>query len=77
MGRIDLNHQWQDIKFRWLEAFHNNEVHPGESVTAYVDADSEWIAEAYMETDYSTITEDDFIDVVKNYAMFKILNKGK
>jgi type I restriction-modification system DNA methylase subunit len=28
MGRIDLNHQWQDIKSRWLEAFHNNEVHP-------------------------------------------------
>jgi hypothetical protein len=50
MGRIDLKHQWQDIKSRWLEAYNNNEVHPGESVTAYVDADSEWIAEAYMET---------------------------
>lgn len=77
MGRIDLNHQWNDIKSRWLESYSNNEVHAGESVTAYVDADCEWIAEAYMETDYSTITEDSFIELVKNYAMFKILNKDK
>lgn len=77
MGRIDLKHQWHDIKSRWLEAYHNNEVHAGESVTAYVDGDSEWIAEAYMETDYSTITEESFVDLVKNYAMFKILNEGK
>ncbi|MFA0115671.1 class I SAM-dependent DNA methyltransferase [Vibrio sp. 10N.261.46.E11] len=77
MGRIDLNHKWQDIKSRWLEAYNNNEVHAGESVTAYVDGDSEWIAEAYMETDYSTITEESFVDLVKNYAMFKILNEEK
>lgn len=77
MGRIDLNHQWQDIKSRWLEAYNNNEVHAGESVTAYVDGDSEWIAEAYMETDYSTITEESFTELIKNYAMFKILNENK
>jgi len=77
MGRIDLNHQWQHIKSRWLEAYYNNEIHAGESVTEYVDADSEWIAEAYMETDYSTISEESFIELVKNYAMFKILNEDK
>jgi hypothetical protein len=42
MGRIDLKHQWQDIKSRWLEAYNNNEVHPGESVTAYVDNDTSY-----------------------------------
>jgi hypothetical protein len=76
MGRIDLNHQWKDIKSRWLEAYHNNEVHAGESVTAYVDSDCEWVAEAYMETDYSTLTKENFEEVVKNYAIFKLLNKG-
>lgn len=75
MGRIDLNHQWQGIKSRWLEAYNNNEVHAGESVTAYVDADSEWIAEAYMETDYSTLKKSDFEEVVKSYAIFKLMSK--
>ncbi|HCT4928559.1 TPA: N-6 DNA methylase [Morganella morganii] len=74
MGRIDLNHAWQNIKSRWLEAYYNNEIHTGESVTAYVDADSEWIAEAYLETDYSKITKKDFEEVVKNYALFKLTN---
>jgi len=74
MGRIDLNHEWQDIKSRWLEAYSNNEVHAGESVTAYVDADSEWIAEAYLETDYSKLTKKDFEEVVKDYALFKLTN---
>lgn len=73
MGRIDLNHHWQEIKSRWLAAYNNNEVHAGESVTAYVDADNEWIAEAYMETDYSTINKEDFLSMVRDYAMFKVL----
>ncbi|HHK8568112.1 TPA: class I SAM-dependent DNA methyltransferase [Vibrio parahaemolyticus] len=73
MGRIDLNHQWKDIKERWLEMYNNNEVHVGESVTAYVDADDEWIAEAYMETDYNALAREDFEEVVKNYAAFKLM----
>ena len=77
MGRIDLNHEWQGIKERWLEMYHNNEVHTGESVTAYVGADDEWIAEAYMETDYNTLSRDDFEEVVKNYALFKLTNGVK
>jgi methylase of polypeptide subunit release factors len=74
-GRIDINHKWEDIKESWVEQFRNNEVHPGESVTAYVTADNEWIAEAYLETDYSELTKEDFENSVKNYAMFKLLNK--
>jgi methylase of polypeptide subunit release factors len=74
-GRIDINHTWENIKESWVEQFRNNEVHPGESVTAYVTADDEWIAEAYLETDYSELTKEDFETSVKNYAMFKLLNK--
>jgi len=75
MGRIDLNHQWNETKKRWVEAYRNNEVHTGQSVTEYVTADDEWIAEAYLETDYSKITYEDFEEVVKSYAIFKLLNK--
>lgn len=32
----------------------------GKSVTKQVTADDEWLCEAYMETDYSTLTEADF-----------------
>lgn len=75
MGRIDLYGRWEEIKNSWIEAYRNNEVHPGHSVTKYVTADDEWIAEAYLETDYSSLTMDDFQEVVKNYAVFKLLNE--
>ena len=74
MGRIDLNNQWPTIKERWLEQYINNEIHPGESITEYVTDDDEWIAEAYLETDYSKITQADFEKTVRDYAMFKLLN---
>lgn len=77
MGRIDLNFEWEGIKRRWIEAYRNNEVHAGESVTAYVDANDEWIAEAYLETDYSKISAKDYEEMVKNYAMFKLLNEAE
>ncbi len=71
-GRIDLNHKWEGIRDRWVEAFRNREVHPGESVMQKVSHEDEWCAEAYMETDYSRIREDDFEQVVRNYAIFKL-----
>jgi len=73
-GRSDEKDLWQGIKERWIESYINREVHAGESVTRTVTADDEWIAEAYMETDYSKLTQKDFEEVVKNYAVFKLLN---
>ena len=66
-----------DIKTSWIEAYRNNEVHKGESVTAYVGPEDEWIAEAYLETDYTKLTRQDFEEVVKNYALFKLTNEIK
>lgn len=74
LGRIDLYDRWQGIKDNWLEQFHNNEVHAGESVTAYVNDEDEWIAEAYLNTDYSKVTRKDFEDVVRDYALFNLLS---
>lgn len=73
-GRIDANEQWQSICNKWLESYRNREVHAGESVMQYVTAQDEWCAEAYMETDYTKITQADFEKVVRDYAVFKLLN---
>lgn len=73
MGRIDLYDRWQGIKARWLEHYLNNEVHTGESVTAFVTDNDEWVAEAYLETDYSKITRADFEQVVREFALFQLL----
>ena len=73
LGRIDINHTWNNIRDRWVEMFTNREVHAGESVLQYVTPDDEWCAEAYMETDYNKLTQSDFELVVRNYAIFKLL----
>lgn len=73
-GRIDANNLWEDIKSRWLEMYRNRESRAGESVLQYIEAKDEWCAEAYMETDYSKITQDDFADVVKNFVAFNLLS---
>ena len=74
-GRVDLNGLWPEIKERWLFAYRNREVVDGQSVTAEVGPDDEWCAEAYMETDYSTLTESDFEDEIKKYVAYRILNE--
>ena len=74
MGRIDLNCLWRETKEIWLDAFRNREVVDGQSVTAEVQPKDEWCAEAYMETDYSTLAFSDFEDAIKKYVAYRILN---
>ena len=74
MGRIDLNNLWSKIKEGWLTAYRNREVVYGQSVTAEVGPSDEWCAEAYMETDYSTLTMSDFENEIKKYVSYRIMN---
>lgn len=76
MGRIDRGN-WSAIRAHWLELFLNREKETGLSVLTAVSAEDEWCAEAHMETDYSTITQKDFEEVVKGYAMFRLIGAGK
>lgn len=76
-GRIDQNDAWPNIRDHWVEMYRNREVQAGESVMQTVTAADEWCAEAYMETDYSKLTQSDFELVVKNYAMFRLLGQEK
>jgi len=74
-GRIDAYGKWQKIKSEWLTYYLNRKSKPGVSVNKCVSAKDEWCAEAYMETDYSNISEDDFIIELQKYASFKVLNQ--
>lgn len=74
-GRIDLYGTWPAIRDRWVERYRNREVHAGESIMQAVSAADEWCAEAYMETDYSTLSQAHFEHVVKNYAMFRLFGR--
>jgi hypothetical protein len=74
-GRIDLYGRWPAIRDRWATAFRNREIVPGFSLMQRVGAGDEWCAEAYMETDYSTLTRSDFEKEVKKYVAFRILDE--
>ena len=71
IGRVDQG-QWNDIKGRWLSYYLNREIKTGHSVLHAVTPTDEWCAEAYMETDYSTITQRDFEKVVRDYSIHKL-----
>lgn len=75
-GRIDLHERWEGIRNHWIECFRNREVHPGESIMQKVTASDEWCAEAYMETDYSTLSQAEFERELKKYLVFKIMNEN-
>ncbi len=70
LGRVDRDGSWESTRDRWIEAWRNREVHPGESVTAKVGPEDEWVAEAYMETDYSTLTQKDLERALLDHALF-------
>lgn len=79
-GRIDGG-KWEEICKKWVDSYTNKKEVPGLSVMHHVTAADEWCAEAYMQTDYSTLTEADFIRTVKQYVAFQFLqsrhDKGK
>ena len=71
MGRIDKGF-WTEIKAKWLNNFINRESETGVSVLKSIKANDEWCAEAYMETDYSNLSEAEFKKTIKEYVVFRI-----
>jgi 16S rRNA G966 N2-methylase RsmD len=72
-GRIDQYENWPAIRDHWVETYRNRDDIPGECIKQYVTHEDEWCAEAYMETNYSKITKEQFENTVKDYAIFKLL----
>jgi type I restriction enzyme M protein len=71
IGRVDSLSKFSGIKEKWLDAYFNRREVLGLSVLQSVKPEDEWCAEAYMETDYSKLTEKDFNEAVRKYAVFK------
>jgi len=83
-GRIDAHGKWEifdsnrnligGIKYKWLTYFidKNRKEEAGFSVNKSISADMEWVAEAYMETDYSILKDENFIDLVLKYLSFSV-----
>ena len=74
-GRIDAFNKWETIKAMWIKLYREKEVKDGLSAKQCVDCDDEWLCEAYMKTDYSTLTEEDFENTVREFFSYKIRNK--
>lgn len=74
LGRIDAYGKWAKIKEEWLSLYRNKEEKSGLSVLRHVTDSDEWCAEAYMETDYSKMTEADFERKLKEYVAFTFMN---
>lgn len=73
-GRIpESDESWHAKKEQWITDFTNRKVAPGFSVRRKVTTNDEWCAEAYLETDYDSLSEKDFERVLKKYVMFKSL----
>ncbi len=77
LGRVeqfsnDDHSLWKKIEEKWLDLFRNKKVIDGLSATAPVSHEDEWLAEAYMKTDYSTLTEADFEKTIRNYYAYTI-----
>lgn len=77
IGRIeqfdaDGNSKWKAIENEWLNLFRNKKVVDGLSATAEVDGDAEWLCEAYMKTDYSKLSDDDFQQTLNNYLSYLV-----
>lgn len=77
LGRIertdsDGNSLWVKTEELWLSLYKNKREVPGLSVMHKVTWKDEWLAEAYMETDYSTLTEIDFQKVLNDYLSYLV-----
>lgn len=73
-GRIDVFGKWESIKAEWVSCYINSKAKAGFSINKRVTAEHEWCAEAYMETDYSTLSEKDFEQTVLDFIAYKVSN---
>ena len=65
---------WKGIEEMWLDLYTNRKTKAGYSVVKKVTSKDEWLAEAYMETDYSVLNKQKFIDKINDYLAFKCLS---
>lgn len=72
LGRIEMtdengNSLWAKTEKLWLDLYKNKKEVAGLSVMKKVGWSDEWLAEAYMETDYTKLEVKDFQNVINSY----------
>ncbi|EOS30624.1 hypothetical protein C807_02165 [Lachnospiraceae bacterium 28-4] len=72
LGRVDILGKWEHIEKEWLKLYRNRDVVDGLSARHCVGYDDEWLCEAYMQTDYSTLTQDDFQQTINDYLAYLV-----
>ncbi len=72
-GRTDVYNKWNEIKINLLDKIENPKQYEDNIslvCKAIVQGD-EWILQAHQKTDYSNISDDDFVKSIKEYIIFK------
>ena len=64
--------KWVDIEHQWIELYRNRRAVDGFSATHKITGESEWLCEAYMKTDYSKLTEQDFQQTINDYLAYLV-----
>lgn|SRR5699024_5037711 len=73
LGRVEKKDGlWQKKEEEWLNLYFKRESKPGISITKKVTAEDEWLAEAYMETDYNELTQEDFQQTINDYLSYLV-----
>ena len=78
LGRVEKTKEnstegiWNDIEAKWLELYRNRKTETGLSIVRKVKATDEWLCEAYMETDYSKLTNRDFEKTIREFYAFQV-----
>lgn len=75
VGRVDVKDKWVETEKKWYDTYRSRLTIPGLSVCKSVTSSMEWCAEAYMETDYSTLSKMDFVEKLRDYAAFLVQNE--
>ncbi len=81
LGRVETtdengNSLWAKTEELWLDLYKNKKKVPGLSVMKKVNWDDEWLAEAYMETDYSNFNSKVFEKTIRDYYSYIIKDGG-
>ncbi|QLB41460.1 MULTISPECIES: class I SAM-dependent DNA methyltransferase [Mannheimia] len=77
LGRADINNEWygeNKLQEQWLSSFINQKEDSQFSVKRKVTADNEWLAEAYLKTNYNSLTIDTVLKPCYQYMAFRIEN---
>lgn len=72
LGRVDAHNRWAEIEKEWLSLYRNRDVLDGLSARHCIKYNDEWLCEAYMKTDYTKLTEQDFQNTVNDYLAYLV-----